>query len=82
MSLGFECGRATPPDTGREAARLRKELEKLNEIVAKLKAKLRNRTFLSKAPEYVVEKEREKLDLFSEKADRLRRSLAVLEPEA
>jgi valyl-tRNA synthetase len=69
-------------DAAKETARLRKELEKLDEIVTKLKAKLRNPTFLSKAPEAVVEKEREKLDQFSEKADRLRRSLAILEPEA
>jgi valyl-tRNA synthetase len=69
-------------DAAKETARLRKELEKLDEMVTRLKAKLRNPTFLSKAPEGVIEKEREKLDQFSEKADRLRRSLAILEPEA
>ncbi|MBN1917496.1 MAG: valine--tRNA ligase [Verrucomicrobia bacterium] len=69
-------------DAAKELARLRKELDKLDGVIATLKKKLRNQQFLAKAPEEVVQKEREKLDQFSDKADRLRRSLAALEPEA
>ena len=68
-------------DSAKEVARLKKELEKLDGVITKTKAKLRNEAFLSKAPEDVVAKEREKLEQFSEKAERLRRSLSVLEPE-
>lgn len=68
-------------DAKREMARVKNDLEKLDGVIAKIKAKLRNETFLSKAPEEVVAKEREKLEQFSEKAERLRRSLSVLEPE-
>jgi len=70
------------PDSGRAAARIKKELSKLDELVAKIKTKLRNEAFRAKAPADVVEKESEKLDQFSERADRLRRNLSVLEPEA
>jgi len=68
-------------DAKRETARVKNDLEKLDGVIAKTKAKLRNEAFLSKAPEDVVAKEREKLEQFSEKAERLRRSLSVLEPE-
>ena len=66
-------------DAVRETTRLKKELEKLDEVIAKIKAKLRTEAFRSKAPEAVIAKEREKLEKISEKADRLRRSLSVLE---
>ncbi len=66
-------------DAAKEVARIKKELEKLDEVIARIKAKLRNDGFRSKAPEAVIAKEREKLEQFSEKAERLRRSLSVLE---
>jgi valyl-tRNA synthetase len=69
------------PDTGRVAARIKKELDKLDGLIAKIKTKLRNETFRAKAPADVVEKERQKLEQFSERAERLRRNLSVLEPE-
>jgi len=69
-------------DAAKEVTRLRKELDKLDEVIGTLKKKLRNGQFLAKAPEDVVQKERDKLEQFSDKADRLRRSLAALEPEA
>ena len=66
-------------DAAREATRLKKELQKLDEVIGKIKAKLRNEAFRSKAPEAVIAQEREKLEKISEKADRLRRNLSVLE---
>jgi valyl-tRNA synthetase len=66
-------------DAAREVARLRKELDKLSEVIGKLKAKLRSEAFRSKAPKEVVEKQRLKLEELSDKADRLRANLAVLE---
>jgi valyl-tRNA synthetase len=68
-------------DADKEVARLRKELEKLNTVITGIKNKLRNQQFLAKAPQDVVDKERDKLEQFSEKAERLRRQLVVLEPE-
>ena len=69
-------------DAVKETARIKKELDKLDELIAKIKTKLRNEVFRAKAPADVIEKEREKLEQFSERAERLRRNLSVLEPEA
>ncbi len=48
-------------DKGQEAARLNKEIEKLNKQRAQFAGKLNNEKFISGAPEAVVNKEKEKL---------------------
>jgi valyl-tRNA synthetase len=48
-------------DVEAEAARLDKEIEKLDKDIAKMKGKLGNESFVSKAPEAVVEKEKARL---------------------
>lgn len=50
-----------------EIARLEKELEKLNQEVQRVQKKLSNPNFVEKAPEHVVEKEREKEKDYLEK---------------
>lgn len=50
-----------------EIARLEKELEKLNQEVERVQKKLSNPNFVEKAPEHVVEKEREKEKDYLEK---------------
>jgi len=48
-------------DTSAEVARLEKEIGKLEKDISRLSGKLGNESFVSKAPEAVVAKEREKL---------------------
>ena len=54
-------------DIEEEIARLEKELEKLNKEVKRVQKKLSNESFVSKAPEAVVEEEREKEKDYLEK---------------
>ena len=49
-------------DTSAEVARLEKEIGKLTQDIGRLRGKLGNESFVSKAPEAVVAKEREKLE--------------------
>ena len=49
-------------DVEAEVTRLKKELEKLDKEQSQIRAKLENETFVSKAPEQVVNAERQKLD--------------------
>ena len=48
-------------DKDAEAARLNKEIEKLNKDIQRVEGKLNNDNFVSKAPEAVVQKEKDKL---------------------
>jgi len=48
-------------DTAAELARLDKEISKLEKDIAGLNGKLSNESFVSKAPEAVVNKEKERL---------------------
>jgi valyl-tRNA synthetase len=52
-----------------EIARLEKELDKLNKEVERVQKKLGNEGFVKKAPEKVIEEEREKEKDYSEKRD-------------
>ena len=54
-------------DVEKETARLQKELDKLNKSIESTQAKLNNERFISKAPEEVVQAERDKLTTTMEK---------------
>ena len=47
-------------DLKAESARLQKEIKKLSDEIAKIDAKLGNAAFVSRAPEEVVEEQRER----------------------
>ena len=66
-------------DTKKEIARLTKELEKVRKGAASTAGKLKNERFLSKAPEAVVQSEREKLAAAEEKISSLEQRIKQLE---
>ncbi|HJX12123.1 MAG TPA: valine--tRNA ligase, partial [Dehalococcoidales bacterium] len=65
-------------DREAERQRLRKELELVQNEVFRLETRLRDEAFLTKAPEAVVEKERQKLYTLNEKLDKLKQQSARL----
>ncbi|MDF9408297.1 valine--tRNA ligase [Pelotomaculum isophthalicicum JI] len=65
-------------DIEQEAARLRKELAGLEKDLARVKGKLNNQGFLSKAPADVIEKERKKEDELTGKQTAIRERLSML----
>ena len=64
-------------DTAAEAERLEKELVETNSQIQRLE-NLLNSPFAQKAPEQVVNKEREKLATFQETAGKLQEQLEAL----
>ena len=66
-------------DVEKEIARLKAELEKVNEEIAFSENKLNNPGFAAKAPKAVVDKEREKLDKNLEIKEKLLSSLSEYE---
>jgi valyl-tRNA synthetase len=66
-------------DLDRERGRLRDEIRRLEGQLAGTEAKLSNESFVSRAPEAVVEKEREKASTYRDQRDKLRTKLATLE---
>ncbi len=65
-------------DIGAEGVRLAKEIEPLDGEVTRLKTRLEDAAFLTKAPPAVVEKERQKLNTLSDKLARLRQQMGQL----
>jgi valyl-tRNA synthetase len=61
-----------------EEQRLMKESEEIKERMAQLEARLRDRTFLNKAPSQVVEKEQQKFSMLEDKLKRLNQELSQL----
>ena len=61
-----------------ERKRLTKELEDVERKLASINAKLSNEGFLAKAPQKVIDEQKESLARFSEKAALLRESIAKL----
>jgi valyl-tRNA synthetase len=66
----------TATDPAAEARRISDEIERLGKLVIAQEAKLANTSFVSRAPEAVVTKEREKLAALSAEVDVLRGQLA------
>ncbi len=62
-------------DFAKEAGRLEKEMQKIDIELGKISKKLNNDDFLSKAPDQVVAKVREKYDVLVEKQDKLKLNL-------
>ena len=65
-------------DTDRERARLKAELNKLQAEIERIKGKLRNEGFVTKAPAAVVEGERAKLEKCRENLDGIMAALEKL----
>ncbi|MCK4245631.1 valyl-tRNA synthetase, partial [Candidatus Bipolaricaulota bacterium] len=67
-------------DVDAERARLSKELTQMLARLKKVERNLTNETFLKRAPEAVITKERAKRDEFSSRLSRLRENLTAIEP--
>jgi len=68
-------------DLATERERLQKEIEQSQSAIAQLEARLKDRNFLTKAPEAVIDKEQDKLVLRKSKLERLREQLAFIRPD-
>jgi len=64
-------------DVNAEKQRLEKEINRLRGLVMSIKAKLTNQNFLEKAPESVVDKEKEKEQFLREQLVKLEANLKV-----
>ncbi len=69
-------------DVAREVERLRAELGSTDKQLQAARAKLANENFVTRAPEAVVQRERDKLEQLTEQAEKLRRKIAELEGAA
>ena len=63
-------------DFGEEKKRLQKELDKINKDIDFISKKLSNESFVSRAPKDIVDKEREKLVGFKDKASKISENIA------
>ena len=66
-------------DLDKERERLEKELENAENMVKRTQAKLQNESFVSRAPQNVVDAEKEKLQKYGELAEKLRASIRALQ---
>ena len=83
VSLVLGRGTVTVPlgglvDLGREKERLSQELDELESNRARLSARLQDEKFLSKAPEEVVERERQRLNSAEDRRARIAETLSRL----
>ncbi|MFO8059164.1 MAG: hypothetical protein R6U70_00685, partial [Bacillota bacterium] len=62
-------------DLDRENARLEKKLAEVSELVERSRAKLSNKDFIERAPEEIVDRERQRLSDLESEASHLRRRL-------
>ncbi len=65
-------------DIEREKARLKKEIDRVSDLVTGIRKKLGNRNFIAKAPPEVVDKEKEKLDNFGQTLEKLEKNYDAL----
>ncbi|MDW7997744.1 MAG: hypothetical protein RMJ46_08750, partial [Bacteroidota bacterium] len=61
-----------------ELERLYREIARLERLLEENQAKLRNEAFLQRAPQHIIEREREKEQSFSQSLSRLRERLQLL----
>ncbi len=66
-------------DVEAEALRWRKQHQKVNGELDRVKRKLENRDFLEKAPPEVVQKEKDRLSALTARAEKIRKNLSFLE---
>ncbi|MEX2089517.1 MAG: valine--tRNA ligase, partial [Bacteroidota bacterium] len=66
-------------DPGAERARLEKEIARLESAVEGIRKKLSNSQFVDRAPQEVVQKEREKMENFHSSIDKLRLNMEQLD---
>ena len=66
-------------DLDKERERLEKELENAENMVKRTQAKLQNESFVSRAPQNVVDAEKEKLQKYGELAEKLRASIQAFQ---
>lgn len=62
-----------------EKERLKKEIERLEKLIDSVNKKLSNKNFLSRAPEEIVNTEKEKQKNFSEALEKVKKNLSMLE---
>lgn len=65
-------------DLEQERERLQKELDNARNMVQRTEGKLKNESFVSRAPEAVVNAEKEKLEKYKALAEKLTASLQAL----
>ncbi len=65
-------------DIEREKARLKKEIDRVSDLVTGIRKKLGNQNFIAKAPPEVVDKEKEKLDNFGQTLEKLEKNYDAL----
>jgi valyl-tRNA synthetase len=65
-------------DVDVEKARLTKEIERIEQLLTRSRAKIDNPEFTNKAPAKIVEREREKIEQLAENAAKLKKNLSVL----
>jgi valyl-tRNA synthetase len=65
-------------DLGAERERLRKELDRLEQLLLLARKKLANQDFLAKAKPEVVERERQKLEELTATREKVERALGAL----
>jgi len=73
--MGVEIVLIVEIDLEKELARVKKEIENLNKLVDNQKKKLSNDDFIRKAPEKIVELEKEKLNNYLSEIEKLNNSL-------
>jgi valyl-tRNA synthetase len=61
-----------------ERTRLKKEIDRVSTLLAGIRGKLDNKSFVARAPQDVVEKEREKMLSFGQALEKLEKSYAAL----
>ena len=69
-------------DLGAEKKRLKEEIEQIQAEVARLKARLKDRAFLTKAPAAVVDKEQDRLATRRDKLERLKEQLTEYQTDS